>query len=74
MEDLFEEMANALRPENSPEPKTQLQKKAEKECARILDPSSSHFRNYVLMYMLGFQDAEIENKKESIILSSNLLG
>jgi len=55
--------------------KNELMKVAKKEVARTIEPSSPHFRNYVLMYMLGFQDATRAQKKKSIShMSSNLLG
>ena len=68
MKDLKEQIAEIARP------KTELQKKAEKECSLILDPASPHFRNYVLMYLLGHTDGQIQSKEESLIMSSNLLG
>ena len=39
---------------------------AEKEVKNIIDPESPHFRNYTLMYCLGYQDAKLKR-------NSNLL-
>ena len=68
MSELFETIAEMAKP------KTKLQKKAEKECSLTIDPSSPHYKNYVLMYILGHTDGQIQAKEESLIMSSNLLG
>lgn len=70
--DLFETLGNDLKPENSPS-QDELTKKAEKEVTTIIDPSSPHFRNYVLMYMLGHKDGQMQGKEETLIMSRNLL-
>ena len=71
--DLFETLGNALRPENSPPPKDELRTKAEAEVAVTVDKDSSHFQTYVLMYMMGFKDAQIAQAEEGVIRSQNLL-
>jgi len=70
---LFETLANDLRPENSPAQKDELTKKAEEEVSRIEDPSSSHFQNYVLAYMIGHRDGQIQSTEEGLVMSKNLL-
>ena len=75
--DLFKELGESLQPENSKLSKaiegynkealaekkeTELKAIAEKATETIIDPSSPHFRNYVLMYILGYQDCELKQK------------
>ena len=85
MNDLFETLGEAFKPENSllsksidgykkEAEKDELMKIAEKEMSRIIKPSSPHFKNYVLAYLLGFKDAGIAQTKKSIShMSSNFL-
>jgi hypothetical protein len=79
---LFETLENDLKPENSIlskaidgykkqdllEKEAELKAIAEEATALIIDPSSPHFRNYTLMYCLGYQDREL--KERSNLLNS----
>lgn len=67
MSNLFEQIAEIARP------KDELRKKAEEECALILDPSSPHYKNYVIMYLLGHTHGKIQAKEENLIMSNNLI-
>lgn len=74
--ELFETLGNDLRPENSKLSKAiegykreELLKKeaelkaiAEEATSQIIDPKSPHFRNYTLMYVLGYQDCELKQR------------
>ena len=66
MDNLFERISEIARPENSPAPKDELTKKAEKECALVLLRSNPHFSNYVLMYKYGYIEGQIKEKTKEI--------
>lgn len=84
---LFETLGETLNPENSLLSKSidgykkeaeftseeVLTKKAEKEISRIVEPGTTNYKTLVFAYMLGYQDATIERKKNEISHSKNLL-
>ena len=74
MEDLFKTLGDALRPENSPPPKDELRTKAEEEVAVTVAKDSPHYQTYVLMYMCGYRDAQIDKLKGEVVYSKNLIG
>ena len=63
---LFKELGNDLRPENSKEAllnkEVELKAIAEEATSKVIDPESPHFSNYVLMYCLGYQDRELKER------------
>ncbi len=69
MENVFERISEISRPKNSPAPKDELTKKAEKECALVLPPSNPHFSNYVLMYKYGYIEGQIKAKEDTLLKS-----
>ena len=76
---LFETLANDLRPENSKlskaiegyqaeEKEAELRVIAEEATKLVIEPDSPHYRNYVLMYMLGYQDCKLNQRSNLLDL------
>ncbi len=73
--DLFKELGEVLSPENSLLSKSlQIKKEdelriiAEEATKLVVDSDSPHYRNYVLMYMLGYQDCKLNQRSNLLEL------
>jgi hypothetical protein len=70
--DLYKELGEALRPENSKqalaEKENEIRAIAEDAIKLVVDSDSPHYRNYVLMYMLGYQDCKLNQRSNLLDL------